>query len=99
MNAPDTAKIRGPENAVTLRYPELGTGPVSTLPNRSAEYFELEREKIFKRAWLNIGRDEDVPNIGDYTVVEIDILNASLIIVRGDDNVVRGFYNACPPSG
>ena len=42
------------------KYPEIGTGPVSAEPLISQEHFELEREKVFRRTWLNIGRVEEV---------------------------------------
>ena len=44
------------------KYPEVGTGPVAAEPLISQEHFELEREKIFRRTWLNIGRVEEIPN-------------------------------------
>ncbi|MCG2633601.1 MAG: Rieske 2Fe-2S domain-containing protein [Gammaproteobacteria bacterium] len=95
MNAPQT----GPANAITARYPELGTGPVSTEAVISPEYFEKEREKIFKKSWLNVGRIDQIPSPGDYMVRDLDILNTSLIIVQGQDSQVRAFHNACPHRG
>jgi len=79
----------------TLQHPELGTGPVPTYPYVSKEYFEREREKIFKRTWLNVGRVEEISEPGDYFVKEIALCNASILIVRGKDGVVRGFHNVC----
>ncbi|MBV1907465.1 MAG: hypothetical protein KUG75_15440, partial [Pseudomonadales bacterium] len=32
----------------------------------SAELFELEKELIFKRGWILIGRQDQVANPGDY---------------------------------
>ena len=49
-------------------YPELGTAPVPAEPCISADYFE--REAIFRRTWLNIGRVEDVPSPGSYEVMK-----------------------------
>ena len=49
-------------------YPELGTGPVPIEPCISPQYFELERERIFRRVWLNVGRVEEIPTAGDYFV-------------------------------
>ncbi|MCG2634013.1 MAG: aromatic ring-hydroxylating dioxygenase subunit alpha [Gammaproteobacteria bacterium] len=98
MNAPDK-NFPAPQGPFTVHYPELGTGPVSTEPNRSQAFFELEKEKVFKKSWLNLGRDEDIPNPGDYMVKDVEILNASFIIVRGQDNTVRAFHNACPHRG
>ncbi|MCG2633396.1 MAG: aromatic ring-hydroxylating dioxygenase subunit alpha [Gammaproteobacteria bacterium] len=94
MNAP-----KGPSNPITTTYEGLGTGPVSTLPNRSQELFELEREKVFRSSWIPGGLCRDIPNPGDYYVKDYAVLNSSLIIVRGQDHKVRAFHNACPHRG
>ena len=39
----------------------------------SPELHALERERIFRRSWLCVGRDEYVPNPGDY--YRIDVLD------------------------
>jgi phenylpropionate dioxygenase-like ring-hydroxylating dioxygenase large terminal subunit len=77
------------------RYPELGTGPVSVEPYVSAEHFELEREHIFRKSWLIVGRVEEVAEAGDYLAIDIDVAKASVMIVRGRDGEIRGFYNQC----
>ncbi len=38
------------EGSWTAHYPELGTGPISFRDSISAEFYELEREAVFKRA-------------------------------------------------
>ena len=43
---------------------ELDTGPVSYEDSISPEHYELEREAIFKRTWLNVGRMEQLPRTG-----------------------------------
>lgn len=83
----------------TLRYPELGTAPVPVAPDISSEYFEQEREKIFRRVWLNVGRVEELPEAGSYVVRDLPMLNASIIVVRGRDDVIRGFHNVCKHRG
>ena len=60
------------EGSWTEHYPELGTGPVSFRDSTSPEFYELEREAIFKRAWLNVGRVEELPRVGSYFTKEID---------------------------
>ena len=47
-------------------FPELGTEPIPTERCLSPEYFALEREKIFKRIWLKVGRVEEIPNPRDF---------------------------------
>ncbi len=84
---------------LTQAFPFLGTGPVSTEPYTSPEFFELEKERIFRREWLNLARDEELPNPGDFVVREIEPCNASIILVRGEDRVVRAFHNICSHRG
>ena len=54
-------------------YPELGTGPIPIEPCVSQEYFELERERIYKKTWLYVGRVEQIPNPGDYFVKDLSV--------------------------
>jgi len=60
---------------------------------------QLERERIFASEWLCVGRTMDVPANGDYVTREIpsahDDSLLSVIVVRGDDGVVRAFTNVC----
>lgn len=77
----------------------LGEEPVSITPYCSDEYFEAERERVFRRSWLLVGRVEEVPTAGDFFTRDLPILAASLLIVRGDDGVVRAFYNSCQHRG
>ncbi|MDD9983605.1 MAG: Rieske 2Fe-2S domain-containing protein [Gammaproteobacteria bacterium] len=81
------------------KYPELGTDPVPVEPCISEEHFELEREGIFRRAWLCVGRVDDLPESGDYFVREIAICKVSVLVIRGPDGKVRGFHNVCSHRG
>lgn len=74
----------------------MDNGMVSLETYRSPEAFELERERIFRRAWLFAGRVEEVPNKADFVVKEFAICKASIIIIRGKDDVLRAFHNVCP---
>jgi phenylpropionate dioxygenase-like ring-hydroxylating dioxygenase large terminal subunit len=87
------------EGSWTEHYPELGTAPVSYDDSISPEFYTLEREAIFKRAWLNVGRVEQLAKVGSYFTKEIEAANASLIIVRGKDDTVRAFHNTCRHRG
>jgi phenylpropionate dioxygenase-like ring-hydroxylating dioxygenase large terminal subunit len=83
----------------TTEYPELGSGLIPVAPYVSEEYFEQEREKVFRHTWLNVGRSEEIPQPGDYIVRNIAVLNTSVIIVRGKDGQVRAFHNVCRHRG
>jgi phenylpropionate dioxygenase-like ring-hydroxylating dioxygenase large terminal subunit len=65
----------------------------------SPDYFKREQDMIFRRAWLMVGRDDEIPQPGDYIVRELPTLAASVIIARGKDGVVRAFHNACSHRG
>jgi len=74
---------------------KVGTEPVSIEAYCSEEYFELEREQLFKRVWLLAGRELDLPNAGDFLVKEIPTCHASILITRSDDGQLRAFHNVC----
>lgn len=81
------------------KYPHLGTGPVPADVFISEEQFALERERIFKKVWLNAGRVERIPNAGDYFVQDLAVCNTSVIVVRGKDGEVNAFHNMCSHRG
>ena len=83
----------------TDAYPELGRGPVSLEDCVSEEFYEKEREHVFKKTWLYMGRVEQVPRSGSYFTRELKFLNTSIIIVRGKDDMIRALHNVCPHRG
>ena len=90
-----------PENGTRWhdKYPHLGTGPLSVDVFTSPEQFAQERERIFKKVWLNVGRVEQIPHPGDYFVKNLAVCNTSVIVVRGKDNKVKAFHNMCSHRG
>ncbi len=88
-----------PEGSWTEHNPELDTAPVSYESAISPEFFELEREAVFKRAWLNVGRVEQLPRKGGFFTKELPGLKTSLIVVRGKDERIRAFHNVCRHRG
>lgn len=59
----------------------------------SEKFLELEREEIFAKEWVCVGRADEVPHPGDYYVTRL--AGEPLLIVRGDDNKVRVLSNVC----
>jgi choline monooxygenase len=67
-----------------------------TLPAKAytdSDVFADEKEKIFARSWQVVGRKDQVANPGDYFTTEL--VGEPLLIVRGNDGNLRGFYNVC----
>ena len=87
------------EGSWTGHYPELGTGLVSYADSISPEFYELEGEAIFKRAWLNVGRVDQLPRKGSFFTKNIAAARSSVIILRDLDGEVRAFHNVCRHRG
>jgi Rieske 2Fe-2S family protein len=87
-----------PEGSWTQHY-DLGTEPLSYEDSISPEYFAREREAIFRRTWLNVGRVERLPRVGSYFTKEIAAAGASVIVVRDREGDVRAFHNICRHRG
>jgi glycine betaine catabolism A len=77
----------------------LDTAPISYEDSISAEFYELEREAVFKRAWLNVGRVDLLPRKGSYFTKEMVVAETSIVVVRGLDDEVRAFHNVCRHRG
>jgi nitrite reductase/ring-hydroxylating ferredoxin subunit len=78
---------------------ELGTAPVPVEAIRNPEIYEIEREKVFKRSWLKVATEWEIPKVGDYKVKEMPVADTSVLIVRGKDGTVRAFHNVCTHRG
>ncbi|MFN2532674.1 MAG: aromatic ring-hydroxylating dioxygenase subunit alpha [Pyrinomonadaceae bacterium] len=68
----------------------------STIPASwytDAGIYALELKSVFSRSWQFAARRDQVSAPGQY--VTTDIAGEPILIVRGTDNVLRGFYNVC----
>jgi phenylpropionate dioxygenase-like ring-hydroxylating dioxygenase large terminal subunit len=63
----------------------------------SPEIAEQEHERIWMRVWRVVGRENELPDVGDWR--EYKIGDQAYVIVRGKDGVIRGFVNACRHRG
>jgi phenylpropionate dioxygenase-like ring-hydroxylating dioxygenase large terminal subunit len=64
-------------------------------PYRSAEFYALEQERIFRRSWLLLGREEEIAQPGDFVRKEIEVCNVSVLLARSADKRIRAFHNVC----
>jgi len=60
-------------------------------------FHELDKEAIFSASWQQIGHLSKVQNSGDQLVA--NVAGNPIIAVRGQDGVVRAFYNVCRHRG
>jgi p-cumate 2,3-dioxygenase alpha subunit len=77
--------------------PERGVFRVHRSAFTSPQLLQLERERIFDRCWLYLGHESEVERPGDY--VRRHVAGRPLFMVRGEDGVVRAFYNSCTHRG
>lgn len=63
----------------------------------SPEWYQKEVELIFRKNWLMAVREEEIPNPGDY--VRLDFFKEPLIVIRGQDRVVRTLSASCRHRG
>ena len=89
-----------------IRYEFAREGPPEGFPKfpdipggryRDPAFFELEREFMWKRAWLLATRQEEMPQPGYHVFWER--MSTPVIIVRGEDRQLRAFHNRLPGGG
>ena len=58
-----------------------------------ARIAELENKTVFSRTWQMVGRVEQVEKPGQF--VTAVVAGEPIVVVRGNDSVLRGFFNVC----
>jgi phenylpropionate dioxygenase-like ring-hydroxylating dioxygenase large terminal subunit len=53
----------------------------------------LERRSVFSDNWVVVGRADQVVEPGQYLTAEV--AGEPILVVRGEDGVLRGFFNVC----
>jgi phenylpropionate dioxygenase-like ring-hydroxylating dioxygenase large terminal subunit len=80
--------------------PPEGFPPLPDLPlgrYTDPAFYALEQEYLWKRSWLYACHDSEIAEVGSYKLC--DIAGAAVLMVRGDDGIVRAFFNACRHRG
>jgi phenylpropionate dioxygenase-like ring-hydroxylating dioxygenase large terminal subunit len=63
----------------------------------SEVYARAEQDKLWRKVWLQAGRLEDIPEVGNY--ITFDILTDSVLLVRTAPDTVQAYYNVCSHRG
>jgi choline monooxygenase len=78
-------------------YKVLNPLAQASTPPRSwyndSRIFELEQRAVFAHCWHVVGRAEEVREAGQFLTCQIAA--EPLLVVRGKDNRLRGFFNVC----
>jgi choline monooxygenase len=54
---------------------------------------DVERQTVFTRSWQMVGRAAQVAEAGQY--ITSDVAGEPILVVRGNDRILRGFFNVC----
>jgi phenylpropionate dioxygenase-like ring-hydroxylating dioxygenase large terminal subunit len=71
--------------------------PIPTGRYTDPGFYALERAHVWKKSWLMVGRDEDFDGPGSFRT--FDSTGSPLLVVRGIDGGLRGFFNTCQHRG
>lgn len=78
-----------------LQLPQLPEIPRRRYTDEA--FYKAELEHVFKRTWLMVGHVSEYEGEGSYTVLDLPL--APVVIVRGQDGVLRAFLNSCRHRG
>ena len=67
--------------------------PIPPELNHSPEFNALERDCVFTREWICVGREDELGEAGSY--MTHDIAGVSVLIVRQKDRRITAFINTC----
>jgi phenylpropionate dioxygenase-like ring-hydroxylating dioxygenase large terminal subunit len=96
VDYPDNNRIANSHGLLELGY-DRSNMRVSTDRYTSREIAERERELIWNRVWQVVGREDELPETGDWK--QYRLFDQSYLVVRGSDGEIRGFVNACTHRG
>ncbi|MGC2654435.1 MAG: aromatic ring-hydroxylating dioxygenase subunit alpha [Mycobacterium sp.] len=63
----------------------------------SEDYARGERDKLWRKVWQQVGRLEDLPEVGSY--LTYDILDDSIVVVRTAPDTLKAHHNVCMHRG
>ena len=67
--------------------------PIPPAVHHSQAFLEHELREVFSKDWICIGREDELPNHGDYLTHEI--AGVPVMAVRQENGKISGFINAC----
>lgn len=94
------------ESELEMIFERLGqvtlTDPINafTMPGSfytSNALLELECEQLFRKKWICLGREEEIPSIGDYLATEL--VGEPIVLIRTNQNKLKALSNVCRHRG
>jgi len=88
ITAAEVAATRQPTNRANVLPPRVFHDPA---------IFDHEMDNWYAGGWVSVGREEDALVPGQYFLAPV--AGESMIVVRGNDGVLRAFHNVCRHRG
>ena len=63
----------------------------------SEDYARGERDRLWRKVWLQVGRVEEIPEVGDF--LTYGLLDDSILVVRTAPDEIRAYHNVCSHRG
>lgn len=86
-----------PQHYENVRLPHLEASTLLPWCYTSQDFYQREVERIFVKTWNFVGREDEIPNPGDYFTLEM--FGESVIFIRNESGQVRAFANTCRHRG
>lgn len=86
--------------STATKLPEVDPDDGFTLPAwtySDPDFFATEIRRVIRPSWQIVCHQSDIANAGDYHTLEY--AGESIIVIRGNDDVVRAFTNVCRHRG
>jgi len=61
------------------------------------QIYRMEIERIFRRCWIYLAHESQIPNPGDF--VSVEIAADSILVCRTNDGEIKAFINSCRHRG
>jgi carnitine monooxygenase subunit len=79
-------------------HPPIVTDPDAdwSLPSwlyHDAEFYNVEMQRVMRPSWQIVCHESDMADAGSYQT--LDFLGENILVIRGEDNVLRAFTNVC----
>ncbi len=87
MNKPANIKVEDLEHPLVI--------PVEAFISRA--YAAAEADRLWSKVWQQVGRVEEIPEVGSYITYEI--CNDSILIVRTTPDTIKAYHNVCTHRG
>src|SRR5262249_47322993 len=92
-----TAGMFSPDRYQAVRRKYLEAERLPAWCYTAQAFFDREIERIFKKNWIFVGREEQIPVPGDYFT--INLFDEGIIVVRADDGTISAHVNSCRHAG